>query len=239
MLPAAIAVFLLIATAARSETPAGPGGLTGAVYTPPVPAADFTLTDQHGRPFHMADMTGKVVVFTFLYTHCKDACPYVSLKLKAALKMLGPDAAKVELVAVSSDPQRDTPRVIAEYSRELGLLEVWHFVTGSQAEVRAVWRRYLANPTTVREQPLDAGKSPRSDTPGEDEADAGQHGQALGFEDLALAKRVISMFGGGYDVAHFSAVHFIDRHGRIRVTLDQDALPAEIVANVRTLLAEK
>jgi cytochrome oxidase Cu insertion factor (SCO1/SenC/PrrC family) len=235
----AIGIFLLLSAAARSETAAA-GGLTGAVYTPPVPAADFILTDQNGKPFHMAAMAGKVVVFTFIYTHCMDVCPYVSLKLKAALGLLGPQAARVELVAVTSDPQRDTPQVMAEYSRKLGLFDTWHFVTGSPKDVRAVWSRYLASPAPIAAPSADAKKVSRRDVSAslDDSRDAAQHGQALGPGDLALAAKIISAFGGGYDVEHFSAIHFIDRHGRIRVTLDQDALPAEIASNVRTLLAE-
>ena len=34
-------------------------GLSGTVIENPVKAADFTLTDQHGTPFHMADTRGK------------------------------------------------------------------------------------------------------------------------------------------------------------------------------------
>jgi protein SCO1 len=240
ILPAAVVAFLLLTAAANSEKTASLQGLTGAVYTPPVPAGDFILTDQHGKPFHMADMAGKVVVFTFIYTHCRDTCPYVSLKLKAALKLLGPQAAKVELVAVTSDPQRDTPQVMAEYSRELGLYDTWHFVTGSPKDVRAVWSRYLASASPVATPSADAKKGSRRGDSGslDDPRDASQHGQTLAPEDLALAAKVISAFGGGYDVDHFSAIHFVDTHGRIRVTLDQDALPAEIASNVRALLAE-
>ena len=202
-------------------------GLIGAVYTPPVPAADFVLTDQHGTPFHMADMTGKVVVFSFLYTHCGDTCPYIALKLKAARVLLGGDASRVGFVAVTTDPQRDTLPVIAGYSRELGLFDVWHFVTGTPADVRAVWSRYLANATASRGHPRVSL----------DEAD--DHGQGLAETDRRLARRIIESFAGGYEVAHFAAFHIIDPRGRIRVTLDQDALPGEIAANVRTLLAGK
>ena len=225
---------MLAATAySQSTAPASTAGLIGAVYTPPVPAADFTLIDQHGTPFHMADMAGKVVVFSFIYTHCTDVCPFISLKVKAVHGMLGPDAARVGFVAVTTDPQRDTPQVIARYSRETGLFDIWHFVTGPLADVRVVWSRYLANATASSEPPTGATRG--SDAPG----DTVEHGQGLGADDLAFAARIISSFGGGYEVAHFAAFHIIDKHGKIRVTLDQDALPSEIVSNVRTLLAER
>ena len=239
----AIGVLLLLAATAYSEStaPSSTAGLIGAVYTPPVPAADFTLTDQHGTPFHMADMAGKVVVFSFIYTHCTDVCPYISLKVKAVHGVLGPDAARVGFVAVTTDPQRDTPPVIARYSRETGLFDIWHFVTGPLADVRVVWSRYLANATASSERPIGAGTDSSGGASGGSDAsgDSVEHGRGLGVDDLAFAARIISSFGGGYEVAHFAAFHIIDKHGKIRVTLDQDALPSEIVSNVRILLAER
>jgi cytochrome oxidase Cu insertion factor (SCO1/SenC/PrrC family) len=239
---AAAAAFFLLAAAAYAEsiTPASTGGLIGAVYTPPVPAADFILTDQHGT-FHMSDMAGKVVVFSFIYTHCTDTCPYISLKVKSVHGMLGPDASRVGFVAVTTDPQRDTPQVIARYSTAMGLFDIWHFVTGSSADVKAVWARYLANATVGKEQPADTGKvSDRVEGGGPGaNSDTVEHGQGLGPDDLSLAARIVSSFGGGYEVAHFAAFHIIDKHGKIRVTLDQDALPSEILSNVRILLAER
>ena len=91
-------------------------------------------------------------------------------------------------------------------------------------QVRGVWSGYLANATASGEQ------KPAS-------SDSEDHGQGLGDADREQARRIISQFGGGYEVQHFAAFHIIDQLGRIRVTLDQDALPEEIVANVRILLA--
>lgn len=227
MVVGALLVFAAHVGFSQGAGTSATAGLIGAVYTPPVPAGDFVLTDQHGTPFHMADMTGKVVVFSFLYTHCGDTCPYIALKLKAARALLGGDASRVGFVAVTTDPERDTVAVIASYSREIGLFDIWHFVTGPQADVRAVWRRYLANATA---------SSRNQGAPSDDTED---HGQGLGEADRRLARRIISSFAGGYEVAHFAAFHIIDPRGRIRVTLDQDALPEEIAANVRTLLAGK
>ena len=55
-----------------------PVTLVGTVMPRPAAAPDFTLTDQHGGLFHMAATHGKVVVMTFIYTHCTDLCPFVS-----------------------------------------------------------------------------------------------------------------------------------------------------------------
>src|SRR5579872_4038648 len=40
-----------------------------------IPAYDFRLTDQDGRPVALTDFRGKSVALTFLYVHCPDVCP--------------------------------------------------------------------------------------------------------------------------------------------------------------------
>jgi cytochrome oxidase Cu insertion factor (SCO1/SenC/PrrC family) len=167
----AMELLCLLVVGAHSQASAkgSTASLIGAVYTPPVPAADFVLTDQHGMPFHMADMAGKVVVFSFIYTHCADTCPYLSMKLKVAHGMLGTDATRTGFVAVTTDPQRDTLQVIASYSKEMGLFDTWHFVTGVEqvpgqrdGECRAVDRagRQLGCP------PRDSRARPRFERTG-------------------------------------------------------------------------
>ena len=78
--------------------------LLGTVYTQTPPAADFTLTDQHGKPFRMADTRGKVVVLSFLYTHCTDYCPFMAVKLMRSARLLGQAMGGVVIVPVTTDP---------------------------------------------------------------------------------------------------------------------------------------
>jgi cytochrome oxidase Cu insertion factor (SCO1/SenC/PrrC family) len=117
-------IFLAVAVSAHSlgvfERPVK---LVGTVIPHPAAAPDFTLTDQKGLPFHMANTKGKVVVVTFIYTHCTDLRPFVTMKLKNAREQLGTDADKAVFVAVTTDPKRDTQNVIAAYSRAAGLFD--------------------------------------------------------------------------------------------------------------------
>src|SRR5579871_4193235 len=73
-----------------------------------VPAPAFTLTDQNGRQISLAQFKGQPTIVTFLYTHCPDACPLIADQVHVALTQLGPDASKVGLLAVSTDPSGDT-----------------------------------------------------------------------------------------------------------------------------------
>jgi cytochrome oxidase Cu insertion factor (SCO1/SenC/PrrC family) len=55
-----VAPLVLLAVAPLQASP--PSTLNGNVFVEPWTASDFTLSDQHGAPFHMVDTKGKVVV---------------------------------------------------------------------------------------------------------------------------------------------------------------------------------
>lgn len=84
-----------------------------------ITGADFgkelALTGHDGKPRRLADFRGKAVVLSFGFAHCPDICPTTLADVAAALKKLGPDAARVQLLFVSVDPERDTPEVLAKY----------------------------------------------------------------------------------------------------------------------------
>ena len=84
-----------------------------------VTGADFgkalALTGHDGKPRTLADFRGKLVVLSFGYTHCPDICPTTLADTAAALKALGGDAARVQVLFVTVDPERDTSAVLAQY----------------------------------------------------------------------------------------------------------------------------
>jgi protein SCO1/2 len=78
-------------------------------------ARDFALTDQNGVPRKLADFRGKAVVMFFGYTQCPDVCPTTLADLAGALQQLGPLGDRVQVLFVTIDPERDTPKVLASY----------------------------------------------------------------------------------------------------------------------------
>jgi len=209
-----------------------PVKLAGTEIPHPAAAPDFTLTDQRRQPFHMAETKGRVVVVTFIYTHCTDLCPFIALKVKNARDQLGKDADKAVFVAVTTDPQRDTEQVIAAYSRAAGLYDGWHFVTGPASSVKDVWYNYGVGVDI--EKPADTKES--STKPG-NATDEPEPTQGLSPEEVGNAHRIVDQFGGGYDVSHSAPFWIIDRQGRIRASMDADALPSDIAGNVRALMS--
>ena len=108
------------------------------------PAPEFTLTNQEGKRLSLSDFRGKVVAVTFIYASCADTCPLLTAKMAALQARLGPDfGARVAFVSITVDPERDTPEVLKRYAEGHGAkMAGWAFLTGTQAEIREVARRY-------------------------------------------------------------------------------------------------
>ena len=77
--------------------------------------ADFRLADPEGRARSVAEFRGKVVVLAFGFTQCPDVCPATLTDFASALKRLGPEAGRVQVLFVTVDPARDTPELLRQY----------------------------------------------------------------------------------------------------------------------------
>jgi protein SCO1/2 len=108
------------------------------------PAPAFALTAQDGQRLALHELGGKVVVITFIYTSCADACPLLTAKMAGLQDELGKAfGPKVYFVSITVDPERDTPEVLTRYAQAHGAnLSGWAFLTGTPDEIRAVARQY-------------------------------------------------------------------------------------------------
>ena len=105
------ALFVLTACQPAPQPPVFQAtDITGAAF-----ARDFRLTDHNGRIRTLADFKGKVVAIFFGYTHCPDVCPTTLSDFAAALKLLGEQAGRVQVIFVTLDPQRDTPEILKQF----------------------------------------------------------------------------------------------------------------------------
>jgi len=94
--------------------PSGPA-FKGSDVTGTSLARDFSLQDPTGATRSLADFRGKVVVVFFGFTQCPDVCPTTLSTLAEAMRLLGPDADRVQVLFVTVDPERDTAALLAEY----------------------------------------------------------------------------------------------------------------------------
>ena len=75
----------------------------------------FILVDQHGRPVTDENFRGKYMLIAFGYTHCPDICPTLLADMANAMTRLGPESGEITPIFVTLDPERDTPKVMADY----------------------------------------------------------------------------------------------------------------------------
>lgn len=101
---------------------------------------DFTLQSADG-PVALKDFRGRVVLLYFGYTYCPDICPTELATVAAGLKRLTPEeAARVAVLFISVDPDRDTPAHLKEYAAFFH--PAMRGITGPAPEVADVARRY-------------------------------------------------------------------------------------------------
>jgi len=100
---------LVAASALAFAAGADPAGLKAGVFDPPQPAREFPAGVQatDGGDLTLARYRGKVVLLVFGFTHCPAVCPTTLATLAQARRLLGPDAAAMQAVYVTVDPERD------------------------------------------------------------------------------------------------------------------------------------
>ncbi|HVT21360.1 MAG TPA: SCO family protein [Mycobacteriales bacterium] len=87
------------------------------MLSPPTTEPAVVLDDTASRPYHLIRAArGKVVLVYFGYTHCPDICPTMMADVAQALRESSAAVrADVDVVFISVDPVRDTPRVIRHW----------------------------------------------------------------------------------------------------------------------------
>lgn len=214
----ALLLGLLSLTSTASAAP--PSGLE---FTPPPPgsyalpaiqeAADGKVLDVNGQRHRLSEYLGeKLVILSFIYTHCSDVCPLATatlMRVASAVAQTPALAGKVRLITLSFDPERDTPDTLRRYAArftETGIAEGadWVFLTtASRAELDPILEGY--NQYVVRRQAH------------------GNHGE----EHQETAFR------------HVLKVFLIDTDGAVRNIYSVDFLHPQILLNdLRTLLAK-
>jgi protein SCO1/2 len=112
-----LAVIVMVAMSGLQQRSAA-GALdlkTGTALEAPRPLPEFSLLDQHERPFTRSTLAGQWTLLFAGFTHCPDVCPATLATLTGLHERL--DAAGVELrtVFLSLDPERDDPATLAGY----------------------------------------------------------------------------------------------------------------------------
>ncbi len=132
-----------------------PGAL---LFPKAYPKPDVTLTDTSGAPYNLTtDTQGRLTLVYFGYTHCPDLCP---LNMYTAATAIGDlpasDRARVTVVFVTTDPDRDTPSVIRTWLNHFD--DEFVGLTGTITQIRQA-EETTGLPLSFAEHTVEAGAS--------------------------------------------------------------------------------
>lgn len=125
--------------------------VTETVY-PTIP--DFSFTNQRSETVTQDNFKGKIYIADFFFTTCPTICPVMKknmLKVYDRFK----DHPDVRILSHSIDPEHDTPAVLSEYAKDLGVSgNMWTFVTGEREKIYDIGQKhYLVSASADPDQP--------------------------------------------------------------------------------------
>ena len=107
------------------------------------------------------DIIGHITVMGFIYTHCPDICPMTTHNMYLTEKKLKDEGIEnVKFVALSFDPDRDTPEVLTAFAkiRELDFND-WTLLTGNKNTINDLIKRFDVRAIKTDESINEDGKS--------------------------------------------------------------------------------
>ena len=115
---------------------------------------DFSLVNWDGRPVTRADLDGKFLVVSFLFTSCSATCTEISRRLERVQTETAA-AGDVRIVSFSMDPRTDQPPVLAQFARRWNAdPKRWFLLTGEKAELhRVIEASVLSRDPALVDQP--------------------------------------------------------------------------------------
>ena len=99
-----------------------------------------SLRDQSGRVVSLRALRGRVVVVTFLDSHCTDTCPIEGQELHAVDNRLA-RSQRPTIVVVSVNPA-DTPASVHRFVARAGWNGPWYWLMGTHRQLAPVWRAF-------------------------------------------------------------------------------------------------
>ncbi|MGQ4712116.1 SCO family protein [Streptomyces anulatus] len=100
-----------------ADVSAAPKNKAATVLDQPFTKPNLVLTDTHGKEYDLREVTkGKPTLIYFGYTNCPDVCPLTMSNISLAKRELSKaDQEKLQVVFVTTDPERDTPASLGKW----------------------------------------------------------------------------------------------------------------------------
>jgi protein SCO1/2 len=99
---------------------------------------EFSLVGADGKPYGSSELRGQVYVANFFFTSCRSICPAIMQGMRRLQDGFAQrNIEGVRLVSISVDPEHDTPEVLGEYAKGMGVDPLrWTLLTGDPEQVR-------------------------------------------------------------------------------------------------------
>ena len=110
----------------------------------PTVGGPFTLTNQDGQVVDQSILKDKWTLVFFGFTYCPDYCPTTLGVLNAVQERMGDKAKDLQIVFVSIDPERDTPKLLKDYLSSDGFPKGVIGLTGTPEQTAQVAKEYRA-----------------------------------------------------------------------------------------------
>jgi protein SCO1/2 len=97
--------------------------------------ADFSLSNQDGKPVSLRDLRGRIWVADIIFSRCPGPCLRMTRQMRDLQQALA-GRSQAELVSLTTDPDYDTPPVLKAYAERAGAdSRRWMFLTGTKKQI--------------------------------------------------------------------------------------------------------
>jgi protein SCO1/2 len=131
------------------------------------PIPDVTLIDQDAKKVELKALLNseKPVMLNFIFATCTTICPVLSAGFAEFRRRLGTDAADVQFVSITIDPEHDTAEVLKKYGERFGAERGWAFLTGKRVDIDRVMKAFGAYVTNkMNHRPVTYMRAPGTET---------------------------------------------------------------------------
>ncbi|MGB0595136.1 MAG: SCO family protein [Rubripirellula sp.] len=105
----------------------------------------FELTERSGETIRSEDLVGEPYIVSFFFSTCPSICVQQNQKIKELQDEF--EGQGVRFVAISVDPETDTPELLREYAARFGAdPEQWLFMTGDLTYIRRIGAEIFQQP---------------------------------------------------------------------------------------------
>lgn len=103
---------------------------------PMVLVDDWSLIDQNKEIRGKSQLLNKPFIASFFFTSCPTICPKLMQQMKEVHKRFNNKQDKINFVSITVDPEQDTPEVLLEYMKKMGINHPnWFCLTGSEKAI--------------------------------------------------------------------------------------------------------